>query len=237
MAATPVAMRRAPTQTYVVQPGDTLGKIAERFYGTASRYPLIVAANAIADPDRLRVGQTLVIPDAGAGAAGAGGRPVTVPDSKRAISEQRLAGLHPGLVSRVRAMLDACAQSGLAVMVVEGLRTWEEQDALYAKGRTVSPIGRRYRVTNAKGGQSFHNFGLAFDIVVLDAVRKGGWDDGHPGWAAAGRVGRQLGLEWGGDWAGFVDRPHFQWRGGLELADCRALYAKGMRAVWAEVAV
>ena len=50
--------------SYTVQPGDTLGKIARRFYGDASRYPLIVSANRISDPDELAVGQQLVIPDA-----------------------------------------------------------------------------------------------------------------------------------------------------------------------------
>src|SRR5512146_1891624 len=52
-------------QTYVVKAGDTLGKIARQFYGTASQFPLIVAANRLSDPDRLRVGQRLNIPDAG----------------------------------------------------------------------------------------------------------------------------------------------------------------------------
>jgi len=134
-------------QTYTVQSGDTLGKIAKRFYSDAAKYPLIVAANAIADPDQLLVGQSLVIPDAAVAAAGvnAGAPPANL-GSKRALSEQRLAKLHPGLASRGRAMLDACAQSGLAIMVTEGLRTWEGQDALYAKGRTVPPIGKKYFV-------------------------------------------------------------------------------------------
>ncbi|MGH7232282.1 MAG: LysM peptidoglycan-binding domain-containing protein, partial [Nitrospiraceae bacterium] len=50
--------------SYTVKPGDTLGKIARKFYGDAGRFPLIVAANAIANPDKLTVGQELVIPDA-----------------------------------------------------------------------------------------------------------------------------------------------------------------------------
>jgi len=225
-------------QAYTVQPGDTLGKIAKRFYGDPAKYPLIVAANAIANPDELLVGQSLVIPDAAVAAAGvnAAAPPANL-GSKRALSEQRLAKLHPGLASRGRAMLDACAQSGLAIMVTEGLRTWEEQDALYAKGRTVPPIGKKYWVTKAKGGQSFHNFGLAFDIVVLDAIHKDEWDDSHPGWAAAAQIGKQLGLEWGGDWTGFVDRPHYQWRGKLELDQCRTLYASGLQTVWDRVPV
>jgi len=57
------------------------------------------------------------------------------------------------------------------------------------------------------------------------------------GWAAAAQIGRQLGLEWGGDWTGFVDRPHYQWRGKLELADCRDLYPSGLQSVWDKVPV
>lgn len=145
------------------------------------------------------VGQALVIPDPPGMGAGAGGQ--------RTVSEERLAPLHPGLARRGRALLTACAQAGFEIMVTQGLRTWAAQDALYAKGRTVPPLGRRYRVTNARGGQSFHNFGLAFDIVVIDAVRNGRWDDGHPGWAAAGRIGKGLGFRP----HGFGSRPIFSW--------------------------
>lgn len=223
-------------QTYTVQGGDTLGKIAKRFYGDASKFPLIVAANAIADPDRLLVGQSFVIPDADVMARGlaAPAAPANL-GSKRLISDQRLAKVTPGLASRARALIDQCGQTGLAIMVSQGLRTWEEQDALYAKGRTVPPIGKKSWVTKAKGGESYHNFGLAFDIIVLDAVRKDDWDDDHPGWAAAARIGKALGLEWGGDWKGFRDRPHYQWIGGLALPECRALYKNGLQAVWAKV--
>lgn len=48
--------------TYTIQRGDTLGKIARRFYGDARKYPLIQQANNITDPGRIWVGQVLVIP-------------------------------------------------------------------------------------------------------------------------------------------------------------------------------
>jgi peptidoglycan L-alanyl-D-glutamate endopeptidase CwlK len=106
---------------------------------------------------------------------------------------------------------------------------------LYAKGRTVPPVGRKHRVTMAKGGQSYHNFGLAFDIVVLDAVGKADWDASHPGWAHAGALGKSVGLEWGGDWTGFKDWPHFQYSGGLSLAQCRSLFPQGLELLWQRV--
>ena len=85
-------------------------------------------------------------------------------------------------------------------------RTNEEQDELFAK---------RPKVTNAKGGQSIHNYGLAFDIVILfDKDGNGTFE------TASWKVDRYFmivvdyfkskGYEWGGDWNKFQDRPHFQ---------------------------
>ncbi len=224
--------------TYTVQSGDTLGRIARKFYGDASRYPLIVSANRITDPDELAVGQQLVIPDAdlaGRAFVGAGGIGVEASSSVNPISVQRLSGLHPIVRARAAAFLHLCTQAGLNVMVSQGVRTWKEQDALYAKGRTVAPIGKKHRVTMAKGGQSYHNFGLAFDIVVLDALGKADWNPAHPGWRAAGALGKSVGLEWGGDWERFKDWPHFQYTGGLSLAECRSVFPQGLDALWQRV--
>jgi peptidoglycan L-alanyl-D-glutamate endopeptidase CwlK len=90
-------------------------------------------------------------------------------------------------------------------------------------------------VTNAKGGQSYHNFGLAFDILVLDAMGKADWDSTHPGWRQAADVGKALGLEWGGDWKKIKDQPHFQYTSGITLDRCRLLFPKGLPAIWQEV--
>jgi nucleoid-associated protein YgaU len=48
--------------TYTVKSGDTLGKIAKRFYGDASHYKAIAAASGIANPDHIEVGQTVTLP-------------------------------------------------------------------------------------------------------------------------------------------------------------------------------
>jgi LysM repeat protein len=225
--------------SYRVKKGDTLGKIARKFYGDSARFPLIVAANRIPDPDRLALGQVLSIPDplvveTGLAAPRLPPRDSPARSSTRpaALSDTRLNGLHPIVASRARAMLDLCSLAGLAILVTQGVRTWEEQDALYAKGRTVPPLGPSHIVTKAKGGQSYHNFGLAFDIVVLDSMGKTEWNTSHPGWKRAAEAGRSVGLEWGGDWKGFKDIPHFQYTGGLALAECRVLFADGIEAVW-----
>ncbi len=230
---------------YKVRPGDTLGKIAAKFYGDPKRFPLIVAANSIANPDKLSAGQELSIPDAtvaatavGVTAATAAVSPpaaATVADRLAALTEKLLARVHPGLASRCRSMIELCAHGGVAIQVTQGLRTWQEQDALYAKGRTIAPIGKQFIVTNAKGGSSFHNFGLAFDIVVIDAIGKADWDATHPAWTRAAEIGKSVGLEWGGDWKSFKDRPHFQYTGGLGLVECRKLFPSGLEAIWAKV--
>jgi hypothetical protein len=230
------------TRTYVVAKGDTLGKIAARFYRDPARFTFIVAANALANPDNLVVGQRLVIPDFQGLPLPATTPPPPAPapmagpgDRAAALSAERLTRLHPVVTLRGRCMVDLCGQAGLAVLVTQGLRTWAEQDALYAKGRTRAPIGKPRIVTNAKGGQSWHNFGLAFDIVVLDSVGKADWDSSHPGWRKAAELGKSVGLEWGGDWKGFKDLPHFQYTGGRTLAECRTLHAGGLAAVWEKV--
>ncbi len=211
--------------TYTVRRGDTLGGIARRFYGATSRFSLIVSANRIANPDRLRVGQKLLLPDVPEGA-----RASHPPQRTDSISLRRLSDLHPLLRGAGEQLLDRCAVEGVPLLVTQGLRTWEEQEALYAQGRSAP--GRI--VTLARGGHSYHNFGLAFDVVVLDAMGKADWNPAHPGWQRAGAVGKSLGLEWGGDWTK-PDLPHFQYSGGLSTERCRALYPRGLAAVWQEV--
>ena len=228
-------------QTYTVKSGDTLGKIAKKFYGDAARFALIVAANHIGNPDRLAVGAKLVIPDVGVPVTPTPSpvsvtTPVSSATSPTAkLNEQRFAQLCPSVATRGRAMVELCAHAGLAILVTQGLRTWEEQDELYAKGRTLPPIGKQNVVTNAKGGQSYHNFGLAFDIVVLDAVGKADWNTSHPGWSIAANVGKSLGLEWGGDFKSIKDLPHYQYTAGISLDRCRDLFPTGLQSLWAEV--
>jgi peptidoglycan L-alanyl-D-glutamate endopeptidase CwlK len=115
-------------------------------------------------------------------------------------------------------------QNGHEIVVTSGLRTMEEQAALYAKGRTAPGS----IVTNARPGYSYHNYGLAFDIALVI--------DGKLNWSAkvdvdhdqvsdyeeVGFYGEEIGLEWGGRFKTIVDLPHFQYTFGLTLADLRS---------------
>jgi peptidoglycan L-alanyl-D-glutamate endopeptidase CwlK len=105
------------------------------------------------------------------------------------------------------------------------LRTFTEQDTLYAQGRTrlFDNQGKRLGiVTKAKGGQSIHNYGLAIDIVLLVDNDKNGtkesasWDtvkdydkDGKADWMEVVNIFKKYGYTWGGDWK-FKDAPHFE---------------------------
>jgi peptidoglycan L-alanyl-D-glutamate endopeptidase CwlK len=155
------------------------------------------------------------------------------------INAQRIAQLHPLLQTKAKAFVAAAAQAGIDVLITQALRTIKEQDALYAQGRTVTrdKNGRPLsKVTNAKGGQSMHNYGLAFDFVPLTALGKANWNTADPSWSKLGKIGQSLGLEWGGAWKTFKDLPHFQLVGGLNLKEIQAIYAKSKIAgVWATV--
>lgn len=90
-------------------------------------------------------------------------------------------------------------QQGLDIRIICGTRTYAEQDALFRK---------RPRVTNARAGQSFHNFGLAWDFGVF---KERAYFGNHSLYDTAGKLYSQVpGTEWGGLWKGLADQPHIQ---------------------------
>jgi len=153
------------------------------------------------------------------------------------VSEANLGGVHPELARRVRRLADKCEANGIAIRVTQGLRTWGAQDALYAQGRTAP--GKI--VTNAPGGHSMHNFGLAVDIVPAAE----GFPSFVPDWNAMDlrwknvlALAKTCGLAEGAEWRTFPDMPH------LYLEECPAnpddnlRYAfreGGLEAVWREL--
>ena len=93
------------------------------------------------------------------------------------------------------------------MIVTQGLRTFDEQNKLFAQ---------RPKVTNAKGGQSIHNYGLAFDFCLADGGRTI-WDtvkdfdnDKIADWMEVVKVFKAAGYVWGGDFRSITDRPHFE---------------------------
>ncbi len=145
-------------------------------------------------------------------------------------TERNLATLDPKAAAVFRPFLreakEIAASMGCEYVVISGNRTWAEQDALYAQGRGGNP-GKI--VTNAKGGSSNHNFGVAIDIGVF---RDGKYlDEKEPKTAdkihsAVGKIVGEFGIEWGGNWKSIVDRPHFQVVTNLSPAQMRDRYKK-----------
>ena len=133
------------------------------------------------------------------------------------INSRKLDDLLPIVETMARAFLDRCKDEGIDILVTSTYRDHESQDALYAQGRTKP--GRR--VTNAKGGQSYHNWRVAFDVVPLRGGKPVWGTSGEDGklWQAIGEIGEEIGLEWAGRWKTFKEFPHFQYTGGLSLRD------------------
>lgn|GEM_PF-3926284 len=88
---------------------------------------------------------------------------------------------------------------GVEVAVISGYRTCEEQDKLFSSNKGV---------TNAKGGESLHNFGRAFDLVPISENFVALWDFDR--WQEIGRLGKTIGLFWGGDFEKINDYGHFE---------------------------
>ena len=133
------------------------------------------------------------------------------------INSRDIKELLPPARSRAERFLALAKAAGVDLIVTSTYRDAASQDALYAQGRTKP--GRI--VTNAKAGQSWHNWRCALDVVP---VRNGKpvWDAKDPIWQEVGKLGKQAELEWAGDWKRFKEFPHFQYTGGLTLAQLQA---------------
>lgn len=162
-------------------------------------------------------------------------------------------GVHPRLKEIAEIVIDNLAINGVYFGVHMGLRSWETQHALYSQGREdlahvnlyrktagLAPIPAEEnlrRVTKAPAGSSWHNFGLAVDLVEDGDPLKAGiqWS-----WASTvnylkiGAESKKFSeLEYGGFWKSLKDYPHIEMHGSLSLSAARALYAKGgTKAVW-----
>lgn len=136
-------------------------------------------------------------------------------DFSQRLTSKSLTSLDPYVASLAREFLKLCTENGLPVTILVAFRSWNDQDALYAQGRTAPGNV----VTDAMGGDSFHNWGLAFDCAPLV--------NGMINWSAMnkfdemGALGQKVGLERGGHWTAssvnLIDKPHFQYTFGLKI--------------------
>ena len=156
--------------------------------------------------------------------------------------------LEPGTRIRVLRFLAAAEAADIDLLVTCTDRSFDEQAKLYAIGRTkpgnpcqcgkkANPIGTcskhlmGLRVTNAKPGESWHNWNRAVDVVPL-RHGKPVWDtdakENRELWETVGALGKAEGLEWAGDWTRFREFPHFQYTEGLSLTALQAAHPKGL---------
>ncbi len=130
--------------------------------------------------------------------------------------------LHPIVKERTNQLVQQAADKGIVIVITDGFRSADDQNRLYEKGRSAEGS----IVTYAKGGESYHNFGLAIDFALKTPSGKVIWDmeydgnkNGKADWTEVVSLAKTLGFEWGGDWAKFKDYPHLQMDFGLTIAD------------------
>jgi peptidoglycan L-alanyl-D-glutamate endopeptidase CwlK len=142
------------------------------------------------------------------------------------ISLERLNLLHPLIrEDAIKAYQEAvlATPKGVHPVIVQTLRTFEEQDLLYQKGRTRPGP----KVTNAKAGSSFHNYGLAIDFC--NAINgKLVWKV-DKNWMIVVECFKKYGFEWGGLWKSMPDAPHFEKSFGYTWKQLLAIYKAGQR--------
>ena len=129
------------------------------------------------------------------------------------INSRSLSDLNPKVAAMCSEFINRCKAQHIDILITSTYRDAESQNALYAQGRTTE--GKK--VTNAKAGQSFHNWKVAFDFCPIV--------NGKPNWSdvalytKCGEIAEGVGLEWAGRWKTFKELAHCQYTGGLTLHD------------------
>lgn len=140
---------------------------------------------------------------------------------------ERIELMHPSIREQLKKdylEINNKLPKGVRLRFTHTLRTNKEQDDLYAQGRTKA--GKK--VTNAKGGQSIHNYGLAFDIVILlDKDNNGTFEsvswNVDKYWMTVVNFFKSKGWAWGGDFKSLYDAPHFEFTKGKTWRDFQAM--------------
>lgn len=123
-------------------------------------------------------------------------------------------GINPRVKEYAVELIKRAYKEGIYVQISSGFRSNAEQTKLYNQGRTT----KGNIVTNAKAGQSIHNYGLAIDYFLVS-------DDGNDAlwvvndkWKRVAAIGKSMGFQWGGDWKSFRDYPHLDMQKGMSLS-------------------
>lgn len=148
-----------------------------------------------------------------------------------------VSGMRLDVASKTRNVIKKMYEQGIYIGIAQGYRSIAEQDELYSYGR-YKPNAHKARVTNARGGQSNHNYGCAVDLFIYSSDGKS-----VVAWEPPSEVVKAMkaeGFKWGGDWKRFVDKPHFELYdkcGGAKLPKDKSFDAEiqphGWHWVWA----
>ena len=122
--------------------------------------------------------------------------------------------LLPKVQDMTRDFITQCKSQGIDVIITSTYRDKQEQDKLYAQGRTTSGNV----VTNAQFGDSMHNYKVAIDFAPINKDGVIAWND-KALFTRIGQIGESCGFEWGGRWTSFLDLPHLQYTAGYSLSD------------------
>jgi peptidoglycan L-alanyl-D-glutamate endopeptidase CwlK len=159
---------------------------------------------------------------------------------QRSINNLADVNMHPIIVAKTKLIEAECELAGFQIQCTQAFRTVAMQDADYAKGRTVPPIGPQYVVTKAKGSdyQSYHQFGLAVDLIPgirSASLWEPNWNPNHPDYKTMIAIGIKHGLDSGSTWKSIKDYPHFQYPGltsAPTAAEIAIMKSAGLSAVW-----
>lgn len=167
------------------------------------------------------------------------------------VSKQRLSLLLPSLAELIEVLE---SQMSEPIGIVQGRRSDDEQEALYAQGRLTTdqvnelrkkvgwpplqPFENIKTVTKARAGYSWHGFAMAVDVVPYDSAQHPDWNDSHPVWQEVVQKGEALGMVSGVSWH---DKPHFQLTGRFPVTptdEVRSIAELGgIQAVWAAAGI
>ncbi|ENR5906897.1 M15 family metallopeptidase, partial [Listeria monocytogenes] len=126
---------------------------------------------------------------------------------EKANRKLNVSGMNKSVADKTRNVIKKMAKKGIYLCVAQGYRSSAEQNALYAQGRTKPGAV----VTNAKGGQSNHNYGVAVDLCLYTSDGKNViWESTTSRWKTVVSAMKAEGFAWGGDWKSFKDYPHFE---------------------------
>lgn len=135
-------------------------------------------------------------------------------------SERHIRSLHPQAQDAARRFLGKLRSAGIDARIISGTRSYAEQEELFKIGRSGDS---KKPVTNARGGHSNHNFGIAWDIGIFE---NGKYLTAERPYASAAAF-CPAGVEWGGTWNTFPDAPHYQLAIQKKLSDIRAAFEQG----------